>query len=577
MRPFALALLLLLVPGVAEAQETGFGTPEARFGGEETRKIRFQDEEARVPASWPVLRLAEQPRMCVRMDRRAVYLGRPSPRQRCPAHVAGRRRAILIDGTARPRARASAASPMVRLASLGQYTGLGFDACTAPSRAAMGAWERSSPYRAIGVYIGGLNRGCSQPNLTSSWVREQTAAGWHLIPTYVGLQSPTSSCTSCAKLSPSSAAAQGAAAARDAVEDAQAIGIGPGSPIYNDMESYVRTSSATSSTLTFLAAWTDTLHDAGYDSGVYSSSASGIADLAAKWGTSYSVPDDLWIANWNGVKSTDDPYVPDTAWNPHRRIHQYRGGHDETYGGVTINIDNNYVDGATVGAAAPTSSTPRGRLESAGSPSPGQVRLTGWAYDPSLPAETTTIRAYLGGPAGAPLARLYELGPVAGLPRPDIATVHRSAGPNHGFDVSFPVVASRRQRVCAYAVAAAEEESKLLGCRTVGIPVPLRISHLRSRGNRLRVRIVCEWPVGTACPGQILLRTKLALRRRGGSRLVTVRIARRRFALTGGASHRFVVPLNSRGRRLARLRGTTRAQLVVAIPGGRLTHSLTLR
>jgi hypothetical protein len=343
------------------------------------------------------------------------------------------------------------------------------------------------------------------------------------------------------------------------------------------MESYVRTSSASSSTLTFLAAWTNALRAAGYESGVYSSSASGIADLALRWGTPYPSPDDLWIANWNGSRSTDDPYVPDTAWTPHRRIHQYRGGHDETYGGVTINIDNNYVDGATVGSFSSGPATPRGRLESAAAPLPGQVRLTGWAYDPSLPTEPTTIQAYLGGPAGAPRARLYELGAVAVLPRPDVAAVHRVAGPNHGFDVSFPVVGTRRQRVCAYAVAAAEEETKLLGCRTVGIPVPLRISHLRSRNHRLRLRIGCVWPAGTACPGQILLRTKVAVRRRGGTRLVSVRIARRHFALGGGTSHGFVVPLNSRGGRLVRLRGTMRAQLVVAIPGGRLTHSLTLR
>jgi len=344
------------------------------------------------------------------------------------------------------------------------------------------------------------------------------------------------------------------------------------------MESYVRTSSASSSTLTFLASWTNALHAAGYESGVYSSSASGIADLASRWGTSYPVPDDLWIANWNGARNTDDPYVPDTAWSPNRRIHQYRGGHDETYGGVTINIDNNYVDGATFGSGAtPTSTAPRGRLESAGSPSPGQVRLTGWAYDPSLPTEPTAIHAYLGGPEGAPGARLYDLGAVAGLPRPDVGTVHRVAGPNHGFDVSFPVVGSRRNRVCAYVVAAAQGASKLLGCRMVGIPVPLRISRLRTSHERLRFRIHCEWPAGVECPGQILLRTRMATRRGKKARLVTVRIARRRFGLTGGASHRFAVSLNSRGRRLARLRGTMRAQLIVAIPGGRLTRSLTLR
>jgi hypothetical protein len=34
-------------------------------------------------------------------------------------------------------------------------------------------------------------------------------------------------------------------------------------------------------------------------------------------------------------------------------VHQYKGGHNETWGGVTINIDNDYVDGAVVGGAAP--------------------------------------------------------------------------------------------------------------------------------------------------------------------------------------------------------------------------------
>jgi hypothetical protein len=34
-------------------------------------------------------------------------------------------------------------------------------------------------------------------------------------------------------------------------------------------------------------------------------------------------------------------------------VHQYKGGHNETWGGVTINIDSNYVDGAVVGNAGP--------------------------------------------------------------------------------------------------------------------------------------------------------------------------------------------------------------------------------
>ena len=143
-----------------------------------------------------------------------------------------------------PPRREAPPTPATAAIASGPFTGLGFDACAAPSSRTMSAWA-SSPYRAIGVYIGGANRACSQPNLTTSWVGAQVAAGWHLIPTYVGLQAPTSSCGSCAKLSSNRATGQGTAQAEDAVEDAQSVGIGPGNPIYFDMEAYTRTSSAT--------------------------------------------------------------------------------------------------------------------------------------------------------------------------------------------------------------------------------------------------------------------------------------------------------------------------------------------
>src|SRR6266446_10974381 len=37
------------------------------------------------------------------------------------------------------------------------FTGYGFDACTAPSPNALQAWS-VSPYRALGIYLGGVNR-----------------------------------------------------------------------------------------------------------------------------------------------------------------------------------------------------------------------------------------------------------------------------------------------------------------------------------------------------------------------------------------------------------------------------------
>jgi hypothetical protein len=231
------------------------------------------------------------------------------------------------------------------------YTGLGFDACSAPTPGQMSSWT-SSPYDAAGIYIGGTNMGCSQPNLTAAWVAQESAAGWHLIPTYVGLQAPSNSC-GCGAIVPSLASKEGTAAATDALTQAGALGIGTGNPIYFDLEAYTPGASSTPAVLTFLSAWTAYLHAHAYKSGVYSSGASGIRDLVNQWGTVYREPDDLWIADWNGAQTTSDPYVPSADWPVHQRLHQYNGGHDATYSGVTINIDGDYLDGATaaVGSA----------------------------------------------------------------------------------------------------------------------------------------------------------------------------------------------------------------------------------
>ncbi len=553
--------------------------------GAGAKAIHFRGEAVTVPAGWSVIRLGQRPHACVRLDRKAVYLGTPSTSQRCPASAMGRRRAILVDPGAKARAaqaRAEASRvPPASTSAASEYTGLGFDACTAPSRSAMSAWG-SSPYRAIGVYIGGVNRGCAQPNLTASWVGEQAAAGWSLIPTYVGLQAPTSSCSSCAKLSSGSASLQGSQAATDAVNEARIVGLGEGSPIYFDMESYTRTATATAATMTFLEAWTTRLHALGYDAGVYSSSASGIADLAARLGGIYSLPDDVWIANWNGRASALDSYLPASAWADHQRIHQYRGGHDETYGGVTINVDNNYVEGATAGGEA-SSDDPRGSFDALSSPAPGQIAISGWAFDPNAPLKPLAIRAYLGGKVGEGAAGRYELGPIASGERTDLSALYPRAGANHGFEASFPVIGSGRQTVCVYAADVGPGSDKLLGCREVGVPVPISLLRAKAGGNAVRLTVRCEWPVGTQCPGQILVRAwvprRSVIRRRGRSvvrtKMVRQAIARRGFNLTGGVSHTFRIGLGPGGRLLSDSSRPT-ARLLIAIPGGRVGRQLNL-
>lgn len=217
----------------------------------------------------------------------------------------------------------------------------GFDACTAPSISAMKAWKSS--YSAIGVYIGGENMACDYGNLSKSWVASTHAMGWSLLPIYVGPQAP---CNSFQDISTKNPAAHGTQAASYAVANAANLGLGPGSPIYFDMEGYNNTNTSCRNTvLQFLNAWTKQLHASGYVSGVYSSAASGISDLVAAGGT-ITQPDALWFALWDKKNNlTGTPYLPASRWASDRDK-QYQGNQNVKVGGYTINIDADRVGGA---------------------------------------------------------------------------------------------------------------------------------------------------------------------------------------------------------------------------------------
>ncbi|MDQ6607852.1 MAG: DUF1906 domain-containing protein [Actinomycetota bacterium] len=425
-----------------------------------SRHLQYHGYRIAVPAGWPVYDLGSDPTVCVRFNRHAVYLGRPSSAQRCPAHAVGRTEAILVEPLiARAAATAPSANPVpaltggsaARLAlpargvivtatwarhpqtverALGRhslptspastapaarsavesraprrgaasaavvFTGLGFDVCSAPSPSTMRAW-RASPYHAVGIYLGGIDSACAQPNLTAAWVSQETAAGWHLIPTYVGLQAPTNSC-GCKGIVPGKASAEGTVAAQDAIVRAQGLGIGSRNPIYYDMEAFPLSASNNAAVLAFLAAWTSELHAGGYLSGVYSSSNSGISLLAAHTGTSFVEPDDIWVANWNGRQSTSDPNLPSADWAAHQRLHQYLGGHNATYGGATLDIDSDYLDGATAGAALTPTLTPTGTVSPMADGSVqiraswiGQSAIAAWQlYAADTPAGLTAL------------------------------------------------------------------------------------------------------------------------------------------------------------------------------------------
>ena len=357
------------------------------------RTVTYLGYRFTVPASWAVVDLTASPASCVRFDTHAIYLGTPAADQPCPARLIGRTEALMVQPAntsvssvsisnnaveqevsatapgikatgsyrddpalvdailqeALPAAKRVASAPAAAAAPVPlsvmvaagatNYTGLGFDPCEAPSSGTMSAWA-SSPYRAIGVYFGGGNRTCKdQPNLTASWVAAQASAGWRFFPLYVGVQAPGTSCHTCSVMT--SPVTEGIKAADDAAGRAAALGFPSGSTLYYDMEDY---GSHSASALSFESAWTTELHAKGYTSGIYSSLSSGITDLVNNAG-SYTMPDVIDFAAWPGSgASTSSSSIPASMWANHQRIHQYQGGHNETYGGVSINIDTDYLD-----------------------------------------------------------------------------------------------------------------------------------------------------------------------------------------------------------------------------------------
>ena len=241
-------------------------------------------------------------------------------------------------------------------------TALGFDACSAPSASNMLAWTHS-PYRTIGIYIGGKAYACRPSNLTPQWLDTVGHYGWKFLPIWVGYQAP---CVTNGGVPGSQRmsidwtnkipGAQGTQEAADAVNVAAALGMGAVAqriPIYYDMEAYGRDPDCINAVLQFTKAWTDELHAYGYSSGFYSSGASGIADqVQFHDNPGYTPPDELWYAHWNNQPCSNsavygDRYVPDDEW-VHHRHRQWCGGHNEAWGGVTINIDNDSSDGTVV-------------------------------------------------------------------------------------------------------------------------------------------------------------------------------------------------------------------------------------
>ncbi len=235
----------------------------------------------------------------------------------------------------------------------------GFDKCTNGSVSQMQIWWDYSYFFDANIYFSGRNRACSQ-SLSASWVNQVSSMGWGLIPTVVGYQSPCTASATSAKFSYDTATAesQGRGEADIATADAANIGLTAGSVIYYDMERYDETAATPgcrTATTAFLKGWTERIRELGYTSGVYGSPRNAIDDW--QFMPPASRMDAVWMARWDNVMSVwtylSFSTFPNNVWNDHQRIKQWQAPHNETWGGVTFNIDGNVADGPVAGITVP--------------------------------------------------------------------------------------------------------------------------------------------------------------------------------------------------------------------------------
>ncbi len=323
-----------------------------------------------------------------------------------------------------PQARKLASQRQVALATPGDFTGYGFDQCVAPTQSAMDAWWKKSPFTAVGIYISGDSRACrTQPNLSPTWVATQVARGWRLLPIALG---PQASCQprfprykDDFKISPNptggyaTAAAQGAAEADKNAADAATYGIGAGSTIWYDLEGFnLQDTHCRESALVFTSAWVTRIKALGYIAGFYSSAQLGHQDARRR---PPPAPRPVRPAGphldrplGRRAPTPPRPTSREDGWRPGGRMKQYLGGHNETWGGVTINIDSNFID-----LGAGSQPRPEGRC-------PG-TRLGFWKYPALSPssAKSTRVKALQcllteQGTYSGPINGSYDAATIAG-------------------------------------------------------------------------------------------------------------------------------------------------------------------
>ena len=261
-------------------------------------------------------------------------------------------------------AAAPAAIPVATVARTSTVRGPGFDVCELPTISELATWYAASPYRTVNLYLGGALRYCANQNLTAATLSTLSTQGWTFIPTWVGPQAPCTGYRARYSSNPNDAFTEGRAEADAALAAAAAVGLsaadGAGTVIYYDVEAYDgRDEGCVAAAQAFVAGWSSRLRERGSQAGLYGSACN---PPMGRYASIAAAPDAIWMAAWN--RDAFDPQmtvwdiycIDNTLWARSQRIRQYTNSHDETWGGVTIEIDSNAVDSivADLDAAPPT-------------------------------------------------------------------------------------------------------------------------------------------------------------------------------------------------------------------------------
>ncbi|WP_432838646.1 DUF1906 domain-containing protein [Dactylosporangium sp. CA-092794] len=240
---------------------------------------------------------------------------------------------------------AAASSPAQGSSGISQRRG--WDACGIGSSGNAQAFWSNTPYWNMGLYLGGSSYGTGCTQWTRTGVANLRSEGWKLLPIWVGPQAPCSGFPSRFSTDPSTAYSQGFTEASKAYNRLIELGLDvSGTPVIYDLEGFDTSNSAcVNAVKQFVSGWVADLHLApAQKAGVYGSACS---SSLSTFRSLPNPPDFIDAAQWDDNPSTAalSPCIPAAAWSNRQRHKQYRGDHNETWNGVTLNVDNDCSDG----------------------------------------------------------------------------------------------------------------------------------------------------------------------------------------------------------------------------------------